>query len=197
VTFGLLYRAIRGIAMPQSEIPTLRTERLTLAAHRLDDFEDNLAMWSDPRVTTHIGGRPFTREECWQRFLRYGGMWSLLGFGYWAARETATGAFIGDVGFANLGRDLDPPLGDAPEAGWVLSPAAHGKGYATEAMRAVTAWGDERFGGARTVSIIDPDNRASIGVAAKLGYVEYARTSYKGGPIVLFERVPGRNPDAA
>ena len=183
--------------MPQSETPVLTTARLTLRAHTRDDFEDNFAMWSDPRVTTHIGGRPFTREECWQRFLRYGGMWALLGFGYWAARETTTGAFVGDVGFANLGRDLDPPLGDAPEAGWVLSPAAHGKGYATEAMRAITAWGDERFGQARTVCIIAPENRTSLGVAAKLGYVEYARAPYKESPIILLERVPGRNPAGA
>jgi len=193
MAFGLLYRAPGGNAMPQSDPPVLATARLTLRPHGADDLDASHAMWSHPDVVRHIGGRPFTREECWHRLLRYAGLWSMLGYGYWAAIETATGTFVGEVGFADMGRDLDPPFGGAPEAGWALGPAAHGKGYATEAMRAALAWGDRRFGGARTVCMIDPGNAASLGVARKLGYAEYARTGYKGGPILLLERVPGRN----
>jgi RimJ/RimL family protein N-acetyltransferase len=36
--------------------PRIRTERLVLRGHRLDDFPDALAMWSDPDVTRFIGG---------------------------------------------------------------------------------------------------------------------------------------------
>ncbi len=35
--------------------PEIRTERLILRSHRLDDFGDALAMWSDPDVTRFIG----------------------------------------------------------------------------------------------------------------------------------------------
>jgi len=59
-------------------------------------------------------------------------------------------------------------------------------GYATEAMTAVLAWAGPAH--PRTVCIIDPDNFASLRVAAKLGYREIGRADYKAQPIVVFER---------
>ena len=66
-------------------------------------------MWGDPAVARFIGGKPFTREEVWARILRYVGHWTLMGFGFWAIEEKATGDFIGEVGLADFQRDLDPP----------------------------------------------------------------------------------------
>ena len=59
--------------------PTLETPRLALRAHRRDDFAACAAMWADPEVVRHIGGRTFSAEESWSRLLRYGGLWTLLG----------------------------------------------------------------------------------------------------------------------
>ena len=151
------------------------------------DFRDSAALWADPIVTRHIGGRPSTEEEVWGRLMRYVGHWAVLGFGYWIVRDKE-GRFVGEVGFADWRRELEPSFDGAPEAGWVLAPAFHGRGYATEAVRAALAWGDERFDGARTVCMIDPHNQPSIRVAEKAGYAQYARTLYKGEPTVLFER---------
>lgn len=169
--------------------PTLTTLRLTLTPKGLADFEDSAAMWADSDVTRFIGGHPNTREESWGRMLRQAGLWSLFGYGYWAVRETATGRFVGELGFMNVLRDLDPPFGDTPEAGWALMPWAHGKGYATEALIAAHGWADAHIAG-RTVCMIDPDNVPSQKVAARLGYREYARSSYKGAPTILYERLP-------
>jgi RimJ/RimL family protein N-acetyltransferase len=168
---------------------TVDTDRLTLRPHRLDDFQDSLALWSDPVVTKYIGGRPSTKEEVWQRLLRYAGHWALLGYGFWTVRDRGSDRFLGEVGILDGKRELDPPFGDTPEVGWALAPSAHGKGYATEAVRAALAWGAEHFGPkVRTVCMIDPANAASIRVAEKVGYREYARTAYKGVPTILFER---------
>src|SRR6185312_2505807 len=60
-------------------IPEIDTARLTLRAHTLADFDDYCAMWGDSEVTRYIGGKPFTREECWSRFLRQSGHWALMG----------------------------------------------------------------------------------------------------------------------
>ena len=147
-------------------------------------------MWADPRVIRYIGDKPLTEEESWTKFLRYVGHWSLLGFGYWVTEEKATGNFIGEIGFADYKRDLQPSLKGVPEIGWVLASQAHGKGYATEAVRAITAWSDVHFGRARTACIIAPENAPSIRVAMKCGYREFQRTSYRGQPTVMFVREP-------
>jgi len=167
----------------------LESERLTLRRHRLDDFADSAGMWAHPKVTLHIGGQAFNEEECWARLMRYVGQWELLGFGYWVVREKTSGKFVGEVGFADFRRMVEPSLGGAPEIGWALSPWAHGRGFATEAVRAALVWGESHFGpSSRVVCMIDPGNAPSIRVATKVGFREYARTSYKGAPTILYER---------
>jgi len=171
-------------------VPVLTTERLILRGHRLEDFDDSRQMWGDAGVTRFIGGQPSTPEEVWSRLLRYAGHWAMLGFGYWVVEEKATGRFVGEIGFFDLNRAIDPPFNGAPEMGWALAPWAQGKGMASEAIAAASAWGDAEFGGARTVCMIAPENTPSIRAAAKAGYAEYARTTYKGSPTILYERKP-------
>ncbi len=167
------------------------TERLTMRCPRLEDFEEALAMWADPQVTRYITGKPSTREEMWARLLRYVGHWHLLGFGFWVVREKSTGRFVGEVGLADFHRDIEPPFGKSKEAGWVLAPWAHGKGYATEAVRAALRWAEDRFGPERVVCIMDPGNEASLKVAHKCGFREFARGTLRGEPTRMLERVPG------
>jgi RimJ/RimL family protein N-acetyltransferase len=168
--------------------PELTTDRLLLRAHTAADFTDSAAMWADPIVTRHIGGRPFTREESWHRMLRNPGIWAWLGYGFWVVTERATGRFVGEVGFADFKRDMQPSIEGSPEAGWVLAPWAHGRGYATEAVRAVHAWLDEHPAVERSVCIIDTDHAASIRMAHRLGYVKLCDSTYKDVAIALFER---------
>lgn len=170
------------------QVPVLETERLKLRGHGMDDFVPCAAMWGDPIVTRHIGGRPLSEEESWSRLLRYVGHWAVLGFGYWVVEEKATGNFIGEIGFADYKRDLQPSLGDAPEIGWVFATQSHGRGYATEAVRAAVAWGDEHFGPRQTHCIIHPENLASMRVAEKCGYRKMPLATYKGQPTMVFVR---------
>ena len=169
-------------------VPILETPRLRLRGHCLDDFVHSAAMWADPVVTRFIGGQPLTEEEAWTKFLRYTGHWALLGYGYWVVEEKAAGNFVGEIGFADYKRDLQPSLKGVPEIGWVLASQTHGKGYATEAVRAAVAWGDAHFQSARTACIIAPENLASIRVAVKCGYAETQPTTYKGWPTLMYVR---------
>jgi RimJ/RimL family protein N-acetyltransferase len=169
-------------------VPVLETERLKLRGHRLDDFVSSAAMWADPIVTRYFGGKPLTEEEAWTRFLRYVGHWALLGFGYWVVEEKATSNFVGEIGFADYKRDIESSFKNAPEIGWVLASQFHGKGYATEAVRAAIAWGDRHFGPSKTTCLIHPENLPSIRVAEKCGYREFQLTTYKGQPASVFMR---------
>ena len=168
-------------------VPVLETERLRLRGHHIDDFPASAAMWADPAVTRYFG-KTFNEEEAWTRFLRYVGHRALLGFGYWAVEEMVTGDFVGEIGFADYKRNIESGVRIAPEIGWVLASQWHGKGYATEAVRAAVAWGDRHFSPARTTCLIHPENLASIRVAEKCGYREFERTTYKDHATIVFVR---------
>ena len=174
--------------MPRfTQVPVIETERVVLRPHRIEDFDAYQAMWSDPEVTRFIGGRAHTREESWVRFLRHAGTWSMLGYGYWAIEAKDGGALVGEVGFQDMKRDIEPSIEGVPEAGWALAPAFHGLGLATEAIGRATAWLDANHGG-RTVCIIAPGNTGSISVARKCGFRPLVETSYHGAETVLYER---------
>jgi RimJ/RimL family protein N-acetyltransferase len=170
-------------------IPTIETARLRLRPFRLEDFEAYAAMWADPKVYRFIGGERFTREQSWARFLRQIGLWHHLGFGFFALEHKATGAFAGECGFHDLRRDIVPSLEGTMETGWGLTAPMQGQGLAEEAVRAAIVWAAANGKGERLTAIIDPEHAASLHVAAKLGFREFARSSYHGRPVVLLERL--------
>lgn len=144
-------------------------------------------MWGDETVVKHIGGRTRDPQDAWFAQLRNRGLWPLLGYGYWIVRERKTDIFVGEVGFADFMRGIEPDISGRPESGWVLARNAWGKGYASEAVKTAHDWLDEVSPG-RSTCIIDPDNTASIAVAQKVGYREIGPTDYRGDPVLVFER---------
>ncbi len=116
-------------------IPILESERLRLRGHRLEDYRHCAALWGDPEVTRFIGGRPLSGEEVWARVLRYAGHWVWMGYGYWVVEEKFTGKFVGEVGYANLKREIQPSLGNLPELGWVLATPFHRGGMRPRRFR--------------------------------------------------------------
>jgi RimJ/RimL family protein N-acetyltransferase len=173
-----------------SAIPVLQTERLILRGHTLDDFPAYAAMWANETVTRFIGGKPLTEEEAWSKFMRTVGQWTMLGFGFFAVAERASGRLIGETGFVEGHRAIEPSLIGVPEIGWGFVPAFHGKGYAFEAAQAARDWGVTHFGPVAMRCIIAPENTPSIRLAKKLGFTELLRTTYRGDPTVMFERAP-------
>ncbi|MDQ1177973.1 RimJ/RimL family protein N-acetyltransferase [Microbacterium sp. SORGH_AS 421] len=74
------------------------------------------------------------------------------------------GTVIGDLVLFHL----DIEAGSA-EIGWVVSPAASGRGLATEAVRALIDTAFEVYGLRRLVAQIDADNARSVALAERLG----------------------------
>jgi RimJ/RimL family protein N-acetyltransferase len=145
-------------------------------------------MWADPLVVAHISGTPSTEEQSWARLLRYTGHWYQLGFGYWVVESKTDGAFLGEVGFADYRRDTQPSLRETPEAGWVFTSGAHGKGYATEAVTRMLGWADAHLNYAKTACIFDPTHSASVHVARKAGYGNETLGIYGGRETLFMER---------
>jgi RimJ/RimL family protein N-acetyltransferase len=168
------------------KIPVLETPRLILRGHEVEDFDAMVATMSDPLARKFIHGPTLTREDYWAKLLRQFGCWAALGYGMWAVVEKETREYVGTVGIFDVKRELDPALDGIPEAGWTLAVRCHGKGYATEAMRAALAWIDDRH--PRLFCIIDVNNAPSIRVAEKCGFRPSGETVYKEEPTLIFVR---------
>lgn len=171
-------------------VPVLTTARLRLRPHRMEDFAACRALWQDAWTVRFIGGHVQDDQAVWFRLLRYAGFWALLGFGFWAVEDKATGAYLGDAGLMDARRGI-AGLEGAPEAGWAFVPEAAGRGIATEAMAAILAWADAHLDAACTRCIIAPGNAASLRVAAKLGYRQIGQEEQGDDPILLLERRRG------
>lgn len=169
-------------------VPVLETARLRLREHRPSDLHAYAAMWADEDVVRHIGGVPLTREQSWARILQYRGMWAALGFGFWVIEERAGGALIGEAGVQDMQRVMEPSIGGSLECGWGLVPAAHGKGFAEEAVRAVLAWIGRELPEKPVACIIAPENAASRRLAVKLGFVESGAAQYRGKQPMIWRR---------
>lgn len=116
----------------------LRTERMVLRRFTEHDVDILIELDSDPDVMHYVtGGVPTPREEIVAEvlpaFLSYYDRFD--GFGFWAAVQGATGAFLG---WFHLRPAPDDPPG-AAELGYRLRRAAWGRGYATEGCRALIA----------------------------------------------------------
>jgi RimJ/RimL family protein N-acetyltransferase len=146
-------------------------------------------MLADPEAVRFVGGQIASREESWRKLLVGPGLWAVLGFGYWAVEEKETGTYLGQVGFADFKRDIEPAVEGIPEMGWMLAPRAQGRGIATEAVTGALAWADGGgLPGREIVAIIDAANLASIRVAEKAGFTVREDATYKDAPILLFRR---------
>ena len=167
----------------------IETERLALDLPGRADFEPFAEMWADPETTRFVGG-PQGRADAWARLLRLGGLWPLLGYGYWIVREKAGGRFAGTLGFADFHRDLQPPHPCAPEGGWVFARWAHGRGYAREALTAAFAWFDARPAAEICHCLIDPANAASLRLAASFGFSDPRAVIFKQTETLLLTRQP-------
>ncbi len=146
----------------------LETERLILRRFTGADADQLFALDDDPQVMRYITGGPGTPlEEIEQddlpHFIRQ--YETLPGWGFWAAIERSTGAFLG---WFHLRPDKGAPA-DEPELGYRLRRSAWGKGYATEGSCALI---DKAFGelsARRVVANTMVVNEASWRVMEKSG----------------------------
>lgn len=173
-----------------TDAPVITTDRLVLRGFALEDFERCFAITDDPEVYRHIGGVPLSRAAKWEKFLRAPAFWRLLGYGFWLAEERASGQVIGEIGYGEFRRAIEPPLRDMPEMGWIFAREAHGRGLAAEALAAALRWGDAAMPGP-VQCVIATGNEGSLRLAARNDFVERRRAAWPGtggGDVAILER---------
>jgi RimJ/RimL family protein N-acetyltransferase len=169
----------------------IETERLVLRSYRMDDYAALHRMFSDGRMFAYSHRGPMRSEESWSQLLRQIGHWGALGYGVFAIEEKASGALVGETGFADFRRGLGPHFDVCPEATWAVVPEAQRRGLAGEAAAAAAAWLDAQRRFERSVCLIHERNLASLKVAVGLGYRPFAAVTYRGYPARLLERIAG------
>lgn len=105
-------------------------------------------------------------------------------WGPWRIRETSTRRLLGGVGFKG------PPSPEGiVEVGYGLAPAARGHGFATEAVRALTAHARAR-GARMVVADTDAAHEASIAVLRRCGFGLSSSTPSAAAPEMLWWELP-------
>nr|WP_314259747.1 GNAT family N-acetyltransferase [uncultured Devosia sp.] len=144
-------------------IPTLKTERLILRPPTMADFPAYGDFLKSDR--SRFMGGPFDTRGAWLTFSHDVALWELYGHGALMIELAETGECVGQVGI-NHG-----PLFPEKELGWLLYEGHEGRGYASEAGRAMRDWGFADLGLETLVSYFDPENHKSMAVSARLGGV--------------------------
>ncbi|MEU8577069.1 GNAT family N-acetyltransferase [Streptomyces asoensis] len=154
-------------AEPRHVPATVTTERLVLRLFTPRDADDRYAYQSLPEVARYLYRTPLTREGCAESI---------------AARADGTAwESDGDVLLLAVCRADEPgvvgevvlTLSNAAarqaEIGWVFHPRYAGRGYATEAARALVGLAFSRLGVHRVFARLDVLNSASVRVCERLG----------------------------
>lgn len=163
------------------EIPTIETPRLVLRALTESDVAPLHELFQEPDVLRYIGDRQVPSiEDVWRAVAGWLGHWALRGYGQWAVDEKASGRIIGRMGIIN------PTGWPGPEVGYLLGKPFWGRGYATEGAGAALDWGFETHGFGELISLIDPENEASIRVAQKLGETLRRETELRSHRVLVY-----------
>jgi RimJ/RimL family protein N-acetyltransferase len=144
----------------------LQTARLTLRPFQPEDFDAFAIIQGDPEVARWLYNEPRRGKEARDLFDRKRAGSALQAEGDWlscAIVEEATGTVVGDLAFHWVSEEHR-----TGEIGFLMAPAAQGKGYATEASGALLNWAFAA-GFHRVIGRLEPRNIASARVLEKLG----------------------------
>ncbi|WP_107101202.1 GNAT family N-acetyltransferase [Peterkaempfera griseoplana] len=159
--------------MSQPSAPcTLPTERLVL--HEVLPAEAALLMTGRTGDREWLGGVPGegTREAAGLLTLAADAGCHTPGWALYRIDRRADGLTVGGICFHG------PPLDGAAEIGFELAPGARGRGYATEALRALSGWALGQPGVHRVTATAAPGNLPSQRVMDRAGFL---RTQDVGG----------------
>ena len=147
------------------ELPSIETERLFLRVFKPEDLDARHVIKNDPDVYEYLPPyyTPPTREKVGEAIALSIQRWREKGLGEFAVIERVSGDLIGYCGLMNLDKTEEIEIYYGfPKKYW-------GKGYATEAARAVLKFAFGKAKLAQVVGVTNPENIASQKVLQKIG----------------------------
>mgnify|MGYP001604868248 CR=1 FL=1 len=151
------------------DVPSiLTTSRLDITPFGLGDLDDRLAYQSRDDVALYLYRAPLSREACAAGIERAIATTALTAEGdtmMFAIRLHGEHRVIGEVVLT-----LSSLSASQFEIGWVFNPEHSGKGYATEAARAIAGLAFSSYGAHRLFARLDADNERSVLLCGRLGF---------------------------
>ncbi|ENQ3107889.1 GNAT family N-acetyltransferase [Bacillus cereus] len=146
--------------------PILETERLRLIEINQTYSQNIYDIFSIEEVTRYYGMKPFNEiEQAIQMINSFAKNFQEKRAIRWGIVVKETGDFVGTVGFNNL-----QLWSKRAEIGYDIHPAFWRKGYASEAVKEVLAYGFQKLDLFRIGAITYPENTASSHLLLKLGF---------------------------
>ncbi|MBQ9429630.1 MAG: GNAT family N-acetyltransferase [Clostridia bacterium] len=148
-----------------TKIPNFKTERLLLRPMQMMDAFDMYEYARLQTTTRYLLWSPHPDLEYTKNYLSFVlGKYRAGDFYDWAITRLSDGKMIGTCGFARI-----DPTNNLGEIGYVVNPAYHNQGYATEAVRQIIRFGFESLGFHRIEGKYMEGNDASFAVMKKCG----------------------------
>jgi RimJ/RimL family protein N-acetyltransferase len=141
------------------QVPIIETARLLMRGWDARDFDAYACSNADPVVQRYFGG-PQDR-------------------GSGRSSRAADGRLLGRAGLWH------PEGWFGLEVGWKLHRETWGRGYATEAAAAALDWAWADVDAERIISVIHPENAASLRVAGRLGMYHLRDAESSHDPVVI------------
>ncbi|MBV9843847.1 MAG: GNAT family N-acetyltransferase [Kutzneria sp.] len=160
----------------------IHTERLVLRRLGPGDLPAVVEIQGDPETSRHHPVGPASPEQAAEMLGTWLADWAREGIGYWAVSERGSDAVIGIGGLRWHELDGQPAL----NLYYRFRPATWGRGYATEMAAATVGWAERIVPGAPVVIVTRDDNKQSVRVAVKLGFVLTGTTAMYGGESLVF-----------
>ena len=157
---------------------------MVLERLRPEDLDDLCALLMHPRILPTLWPFPtrLTRDRVADLLRVKLEHWDRHGFGYWLARDRATGETLGRGGLQlSYAADLN-----GVEVGWAIVPERWGQGLGTEMARAAVANAFGPLALPEVVAFSLPDNIASRRIMEKTGFRYEREIAHAGLPHVLY-----------
>jgi RimJ/RimL family protein N-acetyltransferase len=158
------------------EFTAVKGRRISLRLFEDRDLDDMFEVMGNREVMRFSLSGPMTREETAGFISQCQRSFSERGYGLLAIVHSMENRVIGYCGLYRQEIDGREEL----EIGYRLNPKYWGQGFASEAASIVRDMGFGCLGRDKLISIIEPENKASIGVARKIGMVFERDYLFKG-----------------
>ena len=152
--------------------PVLETDRLRLRPFRTADLKALHALYANADNLRYWGVDPSPSLDETRRMLRWHLGYHPSQYVLWAVEEKKTRRLIGMINYHR--RDRRERRVDV---GWLIEPDQQGKGYMTEAGRALLRHLIDKLKVHKVEALIRADNKPSAALAQRLGF------RLEGGPI--------------